>query len=107
MRWKDLLTGLLKCWVALGRTAQGQSLHAWEGEVEVAGTGLFSRSGGWAGTKENGGGEQGAQEHRQSCRYPFLGLTQRERGGGRHVGSQDPANPKGGRASSSPIGWHS
>ena len=34
--WKDLLSSLLRCWVTLGRTAQGQSLYAWEGEVEVA-----------------------------------------------------------------------
>ena len=33
---------------------------------------------------------------------PFLRLTQVEMGGGRHLGSQDPADPKGGRASSSP-----
>jgi len=38
----ERLAGLLRC-VALGRIAQGQRLPVWEGEMEVAGAGLFSQ----------------------------------------------------------------
>lgn len=34
MSWKDLLAGLLRCWVALG------GIYVREGEMEVAGVGL-------------------------------------------------------------------
>lgn len=43
-----------------------QSLCVSEGEREVAGVGLSSNSYGWASTREDGGGEYGAQEPRIS-----------------------------------------
>lgn len=41
MTWKDLLAGLWRSRVALGGIAQGQSLHVWEGGMEMAGAGVF------------------------------------------------------------------
>lgn len=41
MTWKDLLAGLRRGWVALGRIAHGQSLHVWEGKMEMTGAGVF------------------------------------------------------------------
>lgn len=63
MHWKDQPAKELGY---PGQDCSSQSLYVWEGEMEVAGVGLFSNSCDWASTQENGGGEYGAQEPRKS-----------------------------------------
>lgn len=70
--------------------------------MEVAGAG-FSSSWGWASPKENCG-HTVLRSPGEVEDAPLLGLTQGELDEGRHLGSQDLADSKGGRASSSPIG---
>lgn len=56
---------LLRCWAALSRVAKGQSLCAWEGEMEWQVQACSSSFWGWASAEENGSGECGVQEPRK------------------------------------------